>query len=108
MRPPATPAQPAAPTGRRWPCSRTAATRSAAWPAAISNLRPGRASRPSAPGSVADCMSRRILVIDDSELIREVAKLALGRAGWETLTAEDGESGIATAAAEQPDAILLD
>ena len=53
-------------------------------------------------------LARRLLVIDDSDLIREVAKLALGRAGWETLTAEDGETGAALAAAEQPDAILLD
>lgn len=53
-------------------------------------------------------MSRRVLVIDDSDLIREVAKLALGRAGWEVLVAEDGASGIELAARERPDAILLD
>lgn len=53
-------------------------------------------------------MSRRILVIDDSELIRAVAELALERAGWETLSAEDGATGVRTAVAERPDAILLD
>ena len=53
-------------------------------------------------------MSRRVLVIDDSDLIREVAKLALGRAGWEVLVAEDGAAGIELAAGERPDAILLD
>lgn len=53
-------------------------------------------------------MSRRVLVIDDSDLIREVAKLALSRAGWEVLTAEDGRTGAALAAAEAPDVILLD
>ena len=53
-------------------------------------------------------MARRLLVIDDSDLIREVAKLALGRAGWEVLTAEGGREGVALAAAEQPDAVLLD
>lgn len=53
-------------------------------------------------------MSRRVLVIDDSELIREVAKLALGSADWDALTAEDGETGVRMAAAERPDAILLD
>lgn len=53
-------------------------------------------------------MSRRILVIDDSDLIRQVATLALGRAGWEVLTAEDGTTGADLAVAERPDAILLD
>ncbi len=51
---------------------------------------------------------RRILVIDDSELIRQVAALALSRAGWETLTAPGGEEGLRAAAAERPDAVLLD
>lgn len=53
-------------------------------------------------------MTRRVLVIDDSDLIRQVATLALGRAGWEVLTAEDGATGADIAVAEQPDAILLD
>jgi len=53
-------------------------------------------------------VSRRVLVIDDSDLIREVAKLALGRAGWEVLVAEDGTAGAELAATERPDAILLD
>ncbi|MFL5844697.1 MAG: response regulator [Solirubrobacteraceae bacterium] len=53
-------------------------------------------------------MARRVLVIDDSDLIREVAKLALGRAGWEVLVAPGGREGAELAAAEAPDAILLD
>jgi CheY-like chemotaxis protein len=53
-------------------------------------------------------MSRRVLVIDDSDLIREVAKLALGRVGWDVLVAEDGAAGAQLAAVERPDAILLD
>ncbi len=53
-------------------------------------------------------MSHRVLVIDDSDLIRQVATLALGRAGWETLTAASGEEGVELAAAERPEAILLD
>jgi CheY-like chemotaxis protein len=52
---------------------------------------------------------RRILVVDDSSLIREAATLALGTAaGWEVLTASTGEEGLGRAAAEQPDAVLLD
>lgn len=53
-------------------------------------------------------MSRRVLVVDDSDLIRQVAQLALQRAGWEVLLAESGEEGLVLAAAERPDAILLD
>ena len=54
-------------------------------------------------------MSRRILIIDDENDIREVAALSLETvAGWEVLTAPDGAAGIISAAAEQPDAILLD
>ena len=53
-------------------------------------------------------MSKRVLVVDDSPLIREVAKLALGGAGWETVTAESGEEALTKAAERPPDAILLD
>jgi CheY-like chemotaxis protein len=53
--------------------------------------------------------SRRVLVIDDSALVREAAKIALGTIGqWDVITAVSGEQGIALAASEQPDAILLD
>lgn len=52
---------------------------------------------------------RRVLIIDDEEDIREVAALALeATAGWTVLTAASGAEGIATAAKEQPDAILMD
>jgi CheY-like chemotaxis protein len=53
--------------------------------------------------------SRKILVIDDSVLIREAAKIALGTiGGWQTTTAACGEEGIELALSEHPDAILLD
>ena len=53
--------------------------------------------------------NRRILVIDDEEDIREVAKLSLEAvAQWEVSTTHSGGEGLARAAAEQPDAILLD
>ncbi len=52
---------------------------------------------------------RTILIVDDEDDIREVAQLSLEvAAGWEVLAAKTGEIAIATAAAEQPDAILLD
>ena len=54
-------------------------------------------------------MSRRILIIDDEDDIREVAGLSLETvADWEVILASSGAQGIARAVAEQPDAILLD
>ena len=54
-------------------------------------------------------MSKRILVIDDEDDIREVAQLSLETiAGWEVYSASSGEEGIRVAAAQRPDAILLD
>ena len=53
--------------------------------------------------------SKRILLIEDEDDIREVAALSLeATAGWEVLSASSGNEGIATAAREHPDAILLD
>lgn len=52
---------------------------------------------------------KRILVIDDEEDIREVTKLCLEiMGGWDVSTADSGKQGLAKAAAEQPDAIILD
>jgi CheY-like chemotaxis protein len=52
---------------------------------------------------------RRILIIDDEDDIREVAALSLeATAGWQIFTANSGATGIELAAAEQPDAILMD
>jgi len=52
---------------------------------------------------------RRILIIDDEDDIREVAALSLeATAGWKVFTASSGMEGLAVAATEQPDAILMD
>ena len=51
---------------------------------------------------------RRVLVIDDSRLIRQVAEMVLGQHGWLVLSAESGREGVAIAARDCPDAILLD
>ena len=52
---------------------------------------------------------RCILIIDDEDDIREVAALSLeATAGWKVLTAASGAEGMQIAAAEQPDAILMD
>jgi CheY-like chemotaxis protein len=52
---------------------------------------------------------RRVLVVDDDELLREVAKASLELvAGWSVSTAASGGEAHETARAEQPDAIMLD
>jgi CheY-like chemotaxis protein len=52
---------------------------------------------------------RRLLIIDDEPDIREVAALSLEEmAGWQVLSAGSGAEGAALAAAQAPDAILLD
>lgn len=48
-------------------------------------------------------------MVDDEEMIRKVAEVSLTKiGGWEVLTAGSGEEGLRKAAAERPDAILLD
>jgi len=54
-------------------------------------------------------LSRRILIIDDEDDIREVAALSLETvADWEVIVANSGVQGLARAIQSQPDAILLD
>jgi two-component system alkaline phosphatase synthesis response regulator PhoP len=54
-------------------------------------------------------LTQCILVVDDSALIREAAKIALSTiGGWRTITASGGEEGIERAVSERFDAILLD
>jgi CheY-like chemotaxis protein len=54
-------------------------------------------------------MTKRILIIDDEDDLREVAQVALESvAGWQVLTAGSGAEGLERAQAEHPDAILLD
>jgi CheY-like chemotaxis protein len=54
-------------------------------------------------------MSKRVLVIDDEDDIREVAQLSLEAvAGWDVLGARSGSEGLHAAAEHMPDAILLD
>jgi two-component system OmpR family response regulator len=51
----------------------------------------------------------KVLVIDDEEDVRFIARRSLGRVGMMTvIEATNGRDGIALAASEQPDFILLD
>ncbi len=53
--------------------------------------------------------TKRILVIDDEDGIREIIQICLeAAAGWDVFTAASGSEGLAIAEAIQPDAILLD
>ena len=54
-------------------------------------------------------MPRKILVIDDEDSIREVTQVTLEMLSeWKVQTARSGREGIRLAAADPPDAILLD
>ena len=53
-------------------------------------------------------MSRRILVIEDTEDNRRIFRDLLGPSGYELIEARDGEQGVAMAVAERPDLILMD
>jgi CheY-like chemotaxis protein len=54
-------------------------------------------------------VAHKILIIDDEDDIREVAALSLESvAGWDVIMANSGAQGVARAAEQRPDAILLD
>ena len=53
-------------------------------------------------------MSRRMLVVDDDRAIAQLAAVWLRAAGFEAQVAYDGESALAAARAQRPDAILMD
>jgi len=50
----------------------------------------------------------KILLVEDSRPIRRENESALHRAGYEVITAEDGQSALAAAHKHKPDLILLD
>ena len=52
---------------------------------------------------------RRVLVVDDDEAVREVAKMALEVIGsWQVSTAGSAGEAVRVARTERPDAVLLD
>ena len=53
-------------------------------------------------------MSRTILAVDDSISIRQMVKLALNRGGYEVISAEDGNDGLAKARASKADMVITD
>ena len=53
-------------------------------------------------------MTHRILVVEDQEDLREIARLALEGAGYEVVEAATGAGGITKAETEHPDLVLMD
>jgi CheY-like chemotaxis protein len=52
--------------------------------------------------------SKKILIVDDNEVILKTLALKLRAGGFEVITATDGSQAVAAARTKQPDIILLD
>lgn len=52
--------------------------------------------------------SKKILVVDDNEIILKTVSLKLQGAGYQVITALDGSEAVAAARKENPDLVLLD
>lgn len=50
----------------------------------------------------------KILIIEDSRLLRVTTERTLTRAGYEVVTAADGEEGLRVALESKPDLVILD
>lgn len=53
-------------------------------------------------------MSKKILVVEDTEDNRQILRDLLGMAGYELIEAHDGAEGVVKAAEHRPDLILMD
>jgi twitching motility two-component system response regulator PilH len=51
---------------------------------------------------------KKILIVDDSATHRQYLMEVLSKKGYQCLTAQDGDEGIAMSKTEQPDLILMD
>jgi|WetSurMetagenome_2_1015567.scaffolds.fasta_scaffold1506023_1 DNA-binding response OmpR family regulator len=55
-----------------------------------------------------DSPRSKILIVDDERMLRLGLARCMENAGFETLTAEDGEQALALVRGEQPDLVVLD
>jgi DNA-binding response OmpR family regulator len=53
-------------------------------------------------------MAVRVLAVDDEPDVLRLVEIKLKKAGFDVLTARDGQEGLDTALAEHPDVVLLD
>ena len=53
-------------------------------------------------------MAKRILLVEDNEMNRDMLSRRLQRKGFDVIVAEDGRRGIAAARNESPDLVLMD
>ncbi len=54
-------------------------------------------------------MSKKILIIDDTDADRKIVKRFLNKAGYDNIIiAENGEQGVAMASSEKPDLVITD
>ena len=56
----------------------------------------------------ASTSQKKILVIDDNEIILKTTSMKLQSAGYQVFTALDGSEGVAAVRKEKPDLVLLD
>lgn len=52
--------------------------------------------------------SKKVLIIEDEEIMSSLLQKKLGNQGYEVVLAEDGEEGIEKVKEEKPDLVLLD
>lgn len=50
----------------------------------------------------------KILLVEDNEMNRDMLSRRLARKGYEVVLAEDGAAGVAAAARDRPDLVLMD
>jgi two-component system chemotaxis response regulator CheY len=53
-------------------------------------------------------MALRVLVVDDSEMVRRILRLLLGSRDWAVSEAESGRDGVAKFKKLEPDVVVLD
>jgi CheY-like chemotaxis protein len=61
-----------------------------------------------APTDMTAIAIRRILLVEDNEMNRDMLSRRLTRQGYDVVLAPDGEAGVTMAAAVRPDLILMD